>query len=206
MHIELYNDKWFNKPNPTTDSPITYNHDTLKFPDKYPLPFPFVLEFHKETNNCTQKLLLATGDYSLPPPPSPLALHNSLTDSDCLFFIQYLPENTLKSCWILVQINHIETALLNMNAKRTGDYYVTFISRHPNDNKLYDDKARWWPLWHEYKNDKNDVPIYGARMLFGPKRKSDSNKYILWTDSVHLTNPSCYLDGKFLFIFRYYHS
>ena len=36
-------------------------------------------------------------------------------------------------------------------------------------------------------------------MLFGPKRKPDSNKYILWTDSVHLTDPSCYLNVPFNF-------
>ena len=35
-----------------------------------------------------------------------------------------------------------------------GDYYVTSISRHPDDSHLCDDTTRWWPLWHEYKNDK----------------------------------------------------
>ena len=95
LHVEMYNEKWFNKPIPTTDSPITYTYDTLKFPDKSPLPFPSVLELHKETNTCSPKLLLAIEDYSLPPLPSPLALHNSHTNSDRLFFIQYLPERIL---------------------------------------------------------------------------------------------------------------
>ena len=36
-------------------------------------------------------------------------------------------------------------------------------------------------------------------MLFGPKRKPDSSKYILWSDSVHLTDFSCYLHGSFNF-------
>lgn len=199
LHIELYNEKWFNTPIPTTDSPITYDHDTLKFPDKSPLPFPYVLELHKETNTCPTKVLLAIEDYSLSPTPSRFILNNFLTDSNCLFFIQYLPENTLTSCWFLVQINHIETTLFNMNSKRTDDYHVTLTSQYPNDNNLCDDKARWWPLWHEYKNDKNDVPIYSVRMLFGPKHKPDSNKYILRTDSIHLTDPSCYLHGTFNF-------
>ena len=61
-----------------------------------------------------------------------------------------------------------------MDSIQTGDYHVTFIPRHPNDTNLCDDKARWWSLQHEYKNDTNGVPIYGARMLFGPKRKTDS--------------------------------
>ena len=74
------------------------------------------------------------------------------------------------------------------------------FSRHTNDNDLCDDKARWWPLWYEYKNDKNDVHIYGSRMLFGPKRKLDSDKYILWRDSVFLTDHSCYLLGPLILI------
>ena len=138
LYIELYNDKWFNKPISTSVSPITYNHDTLQFPDKSPLPFPSVLELHKEINTFSPKPLVTTDDYSLLPSPSPLTLHNSLTDSDCLFFIRYLPENTLKVCWFLVHINHIKTTLLNMNSKRKGDYHVTFISRHPKDSYRYD--------------------------------------------------------------------
>ena len=36
-------------------------------------------------------------------------------------------------------------------------------------------------------------------MLFGPKRKPNPSKYILWTDSVHLTDSSCYLYVPFNF-------
>ena len=86
-----------------------------------------------------------------------------------------------------------------MNSKETGDYHVTFISRHPKVIHLCDDMDRWWSLWHGDKTDRNNVPIYGARILFGPKRKPDPNKYILWTDSVHLTDPSCYLNVPFNF-------
>ena len=75
LYIVLYNDKWFNKPIPTTDSHITYTRDTLKFSDKSPLPFPSVIDLHK-ANTCSPKLLLAIEEYSLPPSPFPLALHN----------------------------------------------------------------------------------------------------------------------------------
>ena len=95
LHIELYNEKWFTKPVPTTNSSFSYDHDTLQFPDQSTLPFPSVLDLHNETQTYPPKLLVATEDYSLPPPPSPLKLHNSLADSDSLFFIQYLPLKTL---------------------------------------------------------------------------------------------------------------
>ena len=86
-----------------------------------------------------------------------------------------------------------------MDSKNIGDYRLTFISRHPEDNHPYDDTIRCWPLWNEYKNDTNNVPMYGTQMLFGPKRKSDPSKYILLTDSIHLTDSSCYLHGPFNF-------
>ena len=41
--------------------------------------------------------------------------------SDGLFFIQYTPEDTLKSRWFVVQINHDETLVLNIKLKTTSD-------------------------------------------------------------------------------------
>ena len=76
---------------------------------------------------------------------------------------------------------------------------LLLLSRNPSDNTLCDDAARWWPLWYEYVLDKINVPVYGARILFGPTRKLDLKKYILWTDSIHLTDPSCFLHGPFNF-------
>ena len=67
-----------------------------------------------------------------------------------------------------------------MDSETTGDYHVTFFSHHPSDNTLCDDAARWWPLWYEYGLDKNNVPVYGARILLEPTRKPDLKKYILF--------------------------
>ena len=60
-------------------------------------------------------------------PLSPLILHASLENIDCLFFIHYLPADTIKPRWFLVQVNHLETTLLKMNPSTTGDYHVTFF-------------------------------------------------------------------------------
>ena len=135
----------------------------------------------------------------LSPPSSPLALHHSLTNFDYQFFIRYIPENTLKPCWFHVQINHAETALFDLDSQNTCDYHVIFISQHQDDSHLCDNTARWWPLWCEYKNDENNFSLYGTRILFGPKRKHNPSKYILWTDSVHLTDCSCCLNCPFNF-------
>ena len=88
---------------------------------------------------------------------------------------------------------------MNLDSKHTGDHHVTFISRQPDGSNLCDNTVRWWPLWYEYKNDVDNIPLYGARMLFDPKRKPDLSKYTLWKDSAHLTDSSCYLHSPFNF-------
>ena len=132
----------FNKPIKTSVPPISYNHDALTFPNKLFSPFPSVFELHKGTNKYPSQPLIETEVLSLSSSPSPSILHNSLAKSDCLFFIQYTPENTLKIRWFLVQIDHVETVLLKIGSKIAGNYYLTFLSHHPNDNDRYNDAAR----------------------------------------------------------------
>ena len=86
-----------------------------------------------------------------------------------------------------------------MEPPTTGNYHVTFLLCNPSDNHLCDDTSCWWPLWYEYVLDTNNIPVYGARILLGPNRKSNIKLYILWTDSVHLSDPSCYIHGAFNF-------
>ena len=86
-----------------------------------------------------------------------------------------------------------------MEPSTTVDYHVTFLSRHPNDKHLCDDVARWWPECHEYSLDDENIPVYSSRMLFKANRKPDLAKYMLWTDSMHLTDSFCFLHEPFNF-------
>ena len=47
--------------------------------------------------------------------------------------------------------------------------------------------------------NKKNIPVYGARILFGTARKPNDKNYIIWTDSIHLTDSSCYIHGLFNF-------
>ena len=49
LHIELYNEKWFNKPIKTSIPSIPYNHDTFKFLNELSPSFLSVSELYKET-------------------------------------------------------------------------------------------------------------------------------------------------------------
>ena len=52
LHLELYNEKWYNKPLLTSIPPFTYHRDTLKMTTE-PLPsFPSVIELREETHSC----------------------------------------------------------------------------------------------------------------------------------------------------------
>ena len=199
LNIELYNEKWFDNPLKTSVPPFLYKHRTLAVSPISVSPFPSIEELHHDTNTCPPLPLVESVDDTLSSPPSPLTLHTSLAQTGCLFFIQYLPDDTIKPRWFLVQVNHIETKILKMDPSKTGDYHVTFLSRHPDDNHLCDDAARWWPEWHEYSMNDENIPVYGSRMLFKPNRKPDLKKYMLWSDSVHLNDSSCFIHGPFNF-------
>ena len=198
LNIDLYNKTWFDKP-PRTSKPLfEYNHPTLAFPECSPSPFPSVSDLHDVSKTpYVPPSIDQFPDTDILSPLSPLVLFNSLPNSNSLFFIRYTPEDTFKQRWFLVQINYEETALLKMNPETTGDYHVNFLARHPDDTHLCDDKARWWPEWHEYKLDSNNIPVYGARVLFSPKRKPNLKKYMLWSDSVTLTDSNYFIHGPF---------
>ena len=52
LHIELYNEKWFNKLLPTPIPPFTYQHDTPNIPTTFVYSFPSVIKLHKDTHTC----------------------------------------------------------------------------------------------------------------------------------------------------------
>ena len=75
-----------------------------------PLPsFPSAIELHKETHTCPPHPLYEKVDKTFSNLLSPLALYKSLATTDCLFFIKYIPEDTIKPRWALFQVNHHET-------------------------------------------------------------------------------------------------
>ena len=114
------------------------------------------------------------------------------------FYIQYISEDTIKLRWFLVLVNYNETEIIKIDSLRTGDCHVTFLPRYPFDKHLCDDVAHWWPEWHEYFLDNSNIHVYGARILFSPKRKLDLTKYMLWSNSVHLIDTFRFLHGHLI--------
>ena len=175
----MYNEKWFNKPLPTSILPFTYTRDTLRIPTTSIPSFPSANKLHNETHTCPPQPLFKKVDNTFSNPLSSLVLHNSLAKTDYLFFIQYIPEDTIMPRWFLVQVKHDETEIFKMDSLRTEKYHVTFLFLHLSDKHLCDDSPRWWHEWHEYYLDDSNIPVYGVRMFFNPIRKLDLTKYML---------------------------
>ena len=45
--------------------------------------------------------------------------------------------------------------------------------------------------------DDNNVSVYGARILFSPKRKPNLKKYMLLSNFVHFTDTKVFIHGVF---------
>lgn len=129
---------------------------------------------------------------TLPPQPahSPETLHSTISNStDKLFFIQFIPRNTIHKRWYIVQVNLRSTTELNLPS---NSYWCVFLAKHPSDERKSDETAQWWPLWHEYTKDPETKLItYGKRVLFRPNiTDPDPDRYIQWAEDIDLSKDS----------------
>ena len=115
------------------------------FPDPQLTPFTSLSDVHTETNIIPPSPLIEKSDTSILSPLTPIVISKSLSTSDGFFFIRCTSEDTFKQRWFLVQVNHVETVILNIHRDTTGDYHVTFLARHSDDKRLCDNKERLWP-------------------------------------------------------------
>jgi hypothetical protein len=129
------------------------------------------------------------------------ALYDRIVSSaDRMFFIQYLPEGTLRPRWYLVAVN-LESSLLEPASSAccsSGTYCVDFYCRHPDDRALSDACARWWREWHRYSTDPADGTIlFGDQVLIRPGQSPNPDQYVSWSDCVPLLDPTVALLGPF---------
>ena len=77
LHIELYNETWFDKP-PRASKPLfDYDHPTLAFPECPSSPYPSVSDLHDALQTpCIPPLLEQFPDTDIISPLSPLVLFN----------------------------------------------------------------------------------------------------------------------------------
>ena len=101
-----------------------------------------MVELHRETRTIPSSPVVTSNSLSKPVPYSPNELFKRVTLSSSLFFIQYIPEGSIRPRWFLVQIELYLTYSLDLQPETTGHYLVVFLARHPRDKQLTDDFAR----------------------------------------------------------------
>ena len=62
---------------------------------------------------------------------------------------------------------------------------------------MCDDKYQWWPEWYDYKMVNKSGPVYRVLMSFSSKWKLNLKKYIICSDSLHLTDPKYFIHSAF---------
>ena len=88
LHIELYNEEWFDKLLHTSIPPFRYNQCTLNVSTKSFSSFTTIVELHNNTNTCPPIPLVEAINNTLSSSSSPLILHASLENTYCFFFIR----------------------------------------------------------------------------------------------------------------------
>ena len=142
VNIELYNETWFDKPPRTSKTLFDYKYSTVVFLEHHLSTFTSSSDLHAETKTISPSPFIEKSDTDIIFPTFPKVLSESLSASDCLFFIRYTLEDNFKQRWFLVQVNHVASTILNTQPETTGYYHVIFLARNPDDKILRDDKSR----------------------------------------------------------------
>ena len=116
---------------------------------------------------------------------------------DNLFFVKFTPSNTLRPKWFLVQVAVLDS---DDEPLSHGNYFCTFLHKHPKDSSVADNKARWWPEWRELLWDDENNYEFGDRILFGPAQKPDPTLFGKFGTAINFNLPGTVLVGPFSFL------
>jgi hypothetical protein len=206
--IKLYNEMWFSDPLPTRPPQLVATQPEVSETANIHLPSPNAsksVEHSASEDIGASPVPLEVSDVSVPEiSTDPQTLFGLIERSvDKLFFISFRLPGTLRAKWFLVAVDLAQTAIDDVkcgNPKVTGIYFVHFLGRHPADDAESDCDARWWPLWHEFNIDDDDVIDFGKRVLIPPSQAVDLKAVMPWGECVKLSDESCCLLGPFDFL------
>jgi hypothetical protein len=211
----MYNEVWFVEKPASHPPPFDFKTSQHIIPPFACGPFPSVAELDADSISASTSAATIISNDSDCQNPDPFAICSFPTavqptsgpelvqsiraSKDRMFFIQYLPEGTLRPRWYLVSVNSvIDEHPDPADCRNTGTFQVDFFCRHPDDKSKSDAYARWWREWHRYSTDPIDgTVLFGDQVLFRPGHTPPPDKYIAWADFVPLLDPTVALVGPF---------
>ena len=117
---------------------------------------------------------------------TPSKLYDNTTLYGNILFIQYIPKNTIRSRWYLVQVMPINEYPANKISITIGLYRVSFLARHTDNKHLPHDTARWWSELHHVTVQNKDLLVFDKRILAPPNRTPDESTHQLWVHIIPL--------------------
>ena len=203
LKIEMYNDTYFPSNSkhitkPSFDQPsCQIDHSAFKLHDSGGGLSPASTLFKE--SNIMQPVAETISMDDVITPCYTSADFNNLADS--LFFIQYVPEGTMRRRWYLIQFDMISTKEINPDYATNNEYWCVFLAPHHDDSKKSHELSRWWPEWYRYtKCEKTHDIIYGVRIHIRPSTIPCSSKFIQWEILLPLfDNKAVTLVGPFNF-------
>ena len=102
-----------------------------------------MIKLHKETHIVPPTSVGNPRSISKPTPYSPAELFDRITSTCNLFFIQYIPEDSIRPRWFLVRIELELSYSLDLQSESTDNNLVVFLTRHPEDTHKTDHQVRW---------------------------------------------------------------
>ena len=199
LNIESYNDIWFDSPPPTKPSTTPQSADI--FIDKTALNEHTTENILTLLPPCPPELTTTIESELDTSPPDPTTLASAIHSSkDKLFFVQFIPADTIRPKWFLIQVDLDLTEQDSNCNPASGQYQCSFLAKHQQDNKKSDERSRWWPDWYKYHIcPDSGTMIFGKRMLIRPSTIPDPSKFILWATPLNLCSSSTFIHGPFNF-------
>ena len=144
LNISLYNDTFYSSTLSTLPLKVDYSTKALVLHENsgiYDYPSMKVLHSDTGTSPTTSSSILSPSDTVTCFTPS--ELHGHIQSYGWLFFIQYVPDNAIRSRWYLVQVLPVTEPSHDDSSLNTGVYRISFLAHHPADQFLPDDLVRW---------------------------------------------------------------
>ena len=142
LNIESYNDMWFDTPPPTTPSK-TPDSATV-FIDRSAMQEHDVNDLSSSLPPCPPEISATIENELDITPPDPATLFSDInTSQDKLFFVQFVPADTVRPRWFLIQVDLELTEQDTTCNPSNGKYQCSFLAKHQKDSNKSDERSRW---------------------------------------------------------------
>ena len=144
-NISLHNSKFYSSTPSTVSLNFDYSNKILTFPENSGISHYLSMKvIHSNAGTNLTTIIPMSSPFTTVIYFAPSKWHTHIQSCSTLFFVQYIPDNTISSRWFLVQVLPVTKYFSDDTWINTGMYRISYLVRHPADQFLPDDLTRWW--------------------------------------------------------------